>query len=1169
VNPQSPEPATAANPFVGPRAYGRHDRLYGRDGETEDLLDLLVAERVVLLHSPSGAGKTSLVQARLVPRLEEDGFRVYPIIRTTHELPVGLRDGVSDGMPAPNRYVLSTLMSFEEGLSPQLQRPVNELAALTIAQYLAEAPRPDGAPTNAVLIFDQFEEVVTANQVDVDAKVEFFTQVGAALRDRELWASFAIREDFLAELDPYSQLVPTRFANRYRLDLLGTDAALQAITRSAGDADVDFQHDAAVKLVDDLRRIRVQHRGEAVEELGPYVEPVQLQVVCRQIWDRLAPGARSIDLSDVAGVGDVNQALATYYAASIETTAARTNTPERLLRDWIDRELITPQGFRAQTLYGPQSSPLGNGAVLQALTDTHLLRAESRRGAVWYELAHDRFVDPVRSDNARWRIEHLSELERRAGLWHEQGRPDDLLLVGSALLEAGVALAQEGRELSGLEHEFLEASRRAQRQAVRMERVHRRTRWLTVAVMIMLLVVTALVAYSVSEKKARTRAEVDAMVGRAIRIAQWAPDLGMTLAVRAAKLSGADGSEPAMDLLQSLLDENRVVTPLRADGAAPRAVDFSHDGQLMVTGNPDGVVRVWTHAGGLVTSLKSSGGVLAVVFGPGSPNGPAIAVGSTNGLTVWSSPSDPKPRRIPSPTTINAVSLSPDGGSVVAGTGDGSIVVYNAASGTERTRLRRPGTGAEAYVAGVGWLPDGKQVVAIDSEGHLTSWDVASGLPAPVQDIKAHDRGAALKVAADGKRVVTGGDSDAVVWDLAHAKAEQRVYARKGFVQDVDLSSDGSRLLVLDSAGALLPFDAQTGTQLFASPDYGPEPLAAALDPTDPDRAVVATTGNAAAVYDVSAGHDNAPTALGTAADGTIVTAADDEGIVRLWSADGRAAGTLDSHTSGIRDAVLSDDGRFIAILAGDGRASVHHVRDGGPPYVVPGTGITAIALSRDGRFIATADLMTYAVTVSDTTGKVLPKVLTGHNRVVTGLDFGPSSDEVVSVSDDLTAVAWKGNQRVMNVRLKGSNRGDTPSTVAWSPDGSVIATAGRGSETPQVWDAQSGDLRFELHEHASPVTDIAFDRTGHRLVTVGSDQETAIWDVDQRTVLTRRSSPTPRLKAAFSADGKRLYTIGLHGYPYTVYLNAQELLDVASRIVTREISPIECVRYVRPAGRC
>ena len=58
------------NPYVGPRAFMTGEALYGRDRELRKLLGLLVAERIVLLHSPSGAGKTSLVQAALMPRLE-------------------------------------------------------------------------------------------------------------------------------------------------------------------------------------------------------------------------------------------------------------------------------------------------------------------------------------------------------------------------------------------------------------------------------------------------------------------------------------------------------------------------------------------------------------------------------------------------------------------------------------------------------------------------------------------------------------------------------------------------------------------------------------------------------------------------------------------------------------------------------------------------------------------------------------------------------------------------------------------------------------------------------------------------------------------------------------------------------------------------------------------
>ena len=58
------------NPYVGARAFRRNNQLFGRDREARDLESLFVAERIVLLHAPSGAGKTSLIQAKLMPSLE-------------------------------------------------------------------------------------------------------------------------------------------------------------------------------------------------------------------------------------------------------------------------------------------------------------------------------------------------------------------------------------------------------------------------------------------------------------------------------------------------------------------------------------------------------------------------------------------------------------------------------------------------------------------------------------------------------------------------------------------------------------------------------------------------------------------------------------------------------------------------------------------------------------------------------------------------------------------------------------------------------------------------------------------------------------------------------------------------------------------------------------------
>ncbi len=83
------------------------------------------------------------------------------------------------------------------------------------------------------MIFDQFEEVLTLNPADQARKEEFFAEIGRVLRDRNRWAIFAMREEYVAALDPYLRSMPTRLATRYRLDLLGPNAALDAIREPA------------------------------------------------------------------------------------------------------------------------------------------------------------------------------------------------------------------------------------------------------------------------------------------------------------------------------------------------------------------------------------------------------------------------------------------------------------------------------------------------------------------------------------------------------------------------------------------------------------------------------------------------------------------------------------------------------------------------------------------------------------------------------------------------------------------------------------------------------------------------------------------------------------------------------------------------------------------------
>lgn len=402
-------PTKANNPYVGPRPFKPGELLYGRRRETDSLVDLLLAERVVLLHSPSGAGKTSLLQAQVLPRLQAEGLDVLPPARVNSlcEVPPGV---------AFNRYVVSALLSLEKERPKDEQREASELVGMTIAEYLWKRPRVSREAPE-VVILDQFEELLTVDPSDVAGKEEFCRQLGEALKVRTRWAIIAMREEFMGALAPYLHHIPTCLAHRTRLELLTPETAREAITQPADKAGRRFSAEAVERLVKDL----------GGTEGGAFVEPVHLQVVCTQLWDRVPDGVTEIKPADVEGVGGVDEALMAYFAHAVARAAAAGGCQERDVRAWVEDELIVDRR-RAQALTGTEAKSGVTPAAVKALEDRYVLRREERRGGVWLELAHDRLVGPVLGDNARWRTANLDTLEQSAIRWAREGRPDDLLV---------------------------------------------------------------------------------------------------------------------------------------------------------------------------------------------------------------------------------------------------------------------------------------------------------------------------------------------------------------------------------------------------------------------------------------------------------------------------------------------------------------------------------------------------------------------------------------------------------------------------------------------------------------------------------------------------------------------------------------------------------------------
>lgn len=463
---------TRRNPYIGPRSFQPGEPLFGRDREALELRYLLTAERIVLLYSPSGAGKSSLVNAGLIHKLKDD-FEIWGPTRVNTPPPPNVA----------NRYVWSAL----SGLAKTPLDP-----GITWREYLAGRQWQ----SNPLIIFDQFEEILRVDPVDTAAKREFFEQVGEVLCDPAIWALFVLREDYLAPLDPYVRLIPTHFQNRYRLDRLTRAGAADAIEKPARNRSEGFAPGVVATLVENLAKVNVAQLDGAVrQEVGDYVEPVHLQVVCFDLWERMLDEGRTEITS--GNVERVEDALARYYDHCVRAIAGDNRSVERQIRNWFNEKLITPDKVRNQVRQEPDGSSGGlPRKLVQDLVDTYLVRPEPRPSGAWFELAHDRLVDPVRASNREWLERNLEKFQKAAAQWAGQDRTEDLLLVGDPLAEATKWAAAHPELLTAVDKAFLTQSEARQRALDSEAQKNRQQRLLWIG-LIAALVVIALTLFIV------------------------------------------------------------------------------------------------------------------------------------------------------------------------------------------------------------------------------------------------------------------------------------------------------------------------------------------------------------------------------------------------------------------------------------------------------------------------------------------------------------------------------------------------------------------------------------------------------------------------------------------------------------------------------------------------
>ncbi|MBA4138629.1 MAG: hypothetical protein C0518_15090 [Opitutus sp.] len=416
-----------ANPWLGLVSFTEETRgyFYGREEEVAELGRRVQRKLLTVLFGQSGLGKTSILQAGLVPRLRPEGF-----------CPVYVRLDYDPHSPPPAEQIKRAVFRATEAAGTWT-RSGTAVEGETLWEFLHH--RDDvlkdaaGRTLTPILIFDQFEEIFTLAQTDDAGRrraQEFLRDLAdlvenrppAALearidRDETDAARFdfaradyriliSLREDYLAHLEGLKDLMPSVTQNRMRLARMNGTQALAAVRRPAPELVSESVADAIVRFV----------AGGAALALAE-VEPSLLSLICRELNNaRLASGQPEISADLLAGSRDT--ILGQFYERALG------DQPEGV-RMFIEDEMLTDSGFResigeerVRKAFAAAGAP--DGALAQ-LVDRRLLRAEDRLDQRRVEITHDVLCSViVASRNVRREREALAASARELAAQRER-----------------------------------------------------------------------------------------------------------------------------------------------------------------------------------------------------------------------------------------------------------------------------------------------------------------------------------------------------------------------------------------------------------------------------------------------------------------------------------------------------------------------------------------------------------------------------------------------------------------------------------------------------------------------------------------------------------------------------------------------------------------------------
>lgn len=506
--------------------------------------------------------------------------------------------------------------------------------------------------------------------------------------------------------------------------------------------------------------------------------------------------------------------------------------------------------------------------------------------------------------------------------------------------------------------------------------------------------------------------------------------------------------------------------PLAGPTDFVQAIAFRPDGQRLAAGSADGKIYQWnlpptSTAGSAPTSLAATG----------MPSSPPPLTGPTS--------------------TVFAVTYSPDGRTLAAGSRDGKVYRWTTdTTGTAQPRALRVLTGPTSWVNALAFSPDATALSAGSSDNQLWTWSLRTRRvttlrphPGAVTAVTYINGGATLLTAA--------ADGTARLWPVPGPATS----GLDGVIYQLAYDAAGTVLAAASNANELSLWDTRTRGHLISlsGPVHGPSP-------------------------------DSTEKLIGSAAsspDGRILATGTRDGRIHLWDTTNPAAPTLIgvplvAGTKTVESVKFSPDGKTLAAGGDDTTLTLWNVTNPkAPTPLAPplpaGTDnyIYSLAFTPDGRTLAagTANRIIWLWDLTDLTHPTpLGKPLAGSTSYVFSVAINPRGTLLAGAGADKTIRLWDITDRTHPRPIGNGLAGATNyvNVLDFSPDGRTLAA---GGEDHTIWLYDLTDPRrvrpiTALNAIDDRVVSLTFNPKEQTLIA-GSTGQLRTWDTSANRIAT------------------------------------------------------------------